>query len=104
MQPIVRVVLSAVVMSGAVVTEHAHAQPSDTNAIAERLFYQGRDLVKAVTGQRPGECAPAQPRLTAATKRASMSFIATALSAGARSRHVLRGIFATGSVVRGGVD
>jgi hypothetical protein len=47
MQPIVRVVLSAVVITGAVVTERAHAQPGDTNTIAQQLFYQGRALVKA---------------------------------------------------------
>jgi hypothetical protein len=47
MQPIVRVVISAVVMTGAVVTERAHAQPSGANATAEQLFNQARDLVKA---------------------------------------------------------
>lgn len=47
MQPIVPVVLSAAIMTGVVVTRRAHAEPSDSNAIAEQLFNQGRDLVKA---------------------------------------------------------
>ena len=44
MQPIARVVLSAVVMTGAIATERAHAQPSNPNTIAAQLFYQGRVL------------------------------------------------------------
>jgi hypothetical protein len=47
MQSIVRVAISAVVMTGAVVTERAHAQPSDANAVAEQLFNQARELAKA---------------------------------------------------------
>jgi tetratricopeptide (TPR) repeat protein len=47
MQPIVRVVISAVIMTGAVVTERAHAQPSDATAVAEQLFNQARELAKA---------------------------------------------------------
>jgi hypothetical protein len=47
MQSIGGVVISAVIMTGAVVTERAHAQPSDANAIAEQLFSQARDLARA---------------------------------------------------------
>jgi hypothetical protein len=43
----VRVVISAVVMTGAVVTERAHAQPGDAGATAEQLLEQARDLAKA---------------------------------------------------------
>jgi hypothetical protein len=38
--------ISAVVMTGAV-TQRAHAQPSDANAVAEQLFKQARELTKA---------------------------------------------------------
>ncbi|HEU4732234.1 MAG TPA: PEGA domain-containing protein [Kofleriaceae bacterium] len=47
MQPIVRVVISTVVMIGAVMGERAQAQPSDANAVAEQLFNQARELAKA---------------------------------------------------------
>jgi len=47
MQPIVRVVISAAVMTGTVVTERAHAQPSDASASAEQLLQQARDLANA---------------------------------------------------------
>lgn len=47
MRPIVGVILSSVVMTAAVAARPAHAQSSDTTAIAEQLFNQARDLVKA---------------------------------------------------------
>jgi hypothetical protein len=47
MQFIVRVVIPAVVMTGVVVTQPAHAQPNDASAVAEQLFNQARDLAKA---------------------------------------------------------
>lgn len=50
MQAIARVAISAMVMTGAVVTEPAHAQPSDASAVAEQLFKQARELAKALCG------------------------------------------------------
>ena len=47
MQPNVRVVIAAVILTGAVETKRAHAQPSDASAVAEQLFNQARDLAKA---------------------------------------------------------
>jgi hypothetical protein len=46
MKPIVRVMIFAAVMTGAV-TQRAHAQPSDANAVADQLFNQARELAKA---------------------------------------------------------
>jgi hypothetical protein len=46
MQPIVRVMISVAVMTGAV-TPRAHAHPSDANAVADQLFKQARELAKA---------------------------------------------------------
>lgn len=47
MRPVIRVVISSVVMTGSVVAGRAHAQPSDSNAVAEQLFNQARELAKA---------------------------------------------------------
>lgn len=47
MRPIVGVILSSVVMTVAVAARPAHAQSSDTTAVADQLFNQARDLVKA---------------------------------------------------------
>jgi hypothetical protein len=46
MQPILRVMIFAAVMTGAV-AQRAHSQSSDANAVADQLFNQARELAKA---------------------------------------------------------